>query len=86
MSSKAIIIVSRDYRIQSDDLCRDKIRGCFDHVASGSFNAANDVFNTCERTEPMCRMREIRTGNARKEIFRPAGKPCHFVRDSGAKN
>ena len=48
--------------------------GRFDHVARGCLNTANDLFDSGERAEPMCCVRQLRAGNTGKEIFRAAGK------------
>src|SRR6185295_18859134 len=70
---------------KADHMSGNKISSSLDQVPRRRFNSPDRIFNSGERPEPMCRVRQFRTGHSGAKVFRSARKPSHLMRNGRAE-
>ena len=60
-----------------------QVGGRLDHVTGRRFDPADHMFDRRQGAEPVRHVRELGSGDARKEVLGAAGEACDFVRNGG---
>src|SRR4051812_39166760 len=79
VSSQPVIVVAGYDSRKTSYIRINKIGSCLDQVSSRCFNTPDRILDPGERAEPVRGVRQLRTGDARKEIFCPTGKSGNLM-------